>query len=106
MGKSVPKPSADQLTRLMSALDQRDYLRDLVVLCKGFRATLEEVLSGDRHMHISRARAACVARMRDDGLSWTSIADLLGIDQSAAQYAYKKHNGSAPQKKRRKPRAA
>jgi chromosomal replication initiation ATPase DnaA len=90
MGAPVRRPNLAQKETLLKALSDRDYLQDVTTICRKHHVTVDELLSGSREKHVTKARLACILKMREDGLSWTSIAALLNIDHSSALSAVKR----------------
>jgi chromosomal replication initiation ATPase DnaA len=73
---------------MLEKLNERDLLRPLAAICKTHKATLEEVLSGQRYRHIVRARRACAVHLvKEEGLSHTSAASLLDLDHTTVSSA-------------------
>ncbi len=90
MGVPVKRPSQALKASLLKAIEDRDYLHDVTTICRKHHVTLDELLAGSREKHVSRARLACILKMRDDGLSYPSIATMLNLDHSSVMQAVRR----------------
>jgi chromosomal replication initiation ATPase DnaA len=83
----MASPKVPRLTRLLTALDERDFLSDMTAKCRPYHVTLAEVLGKGRQTAVVRAREACVMVLLDAGLSLSHAAELLDMHHTGLMAA-------------------